>query len=371
MLGTGLFNSDGELWVRRRRILQPVFQGDSLSELDGIIQHYVGQTVERWRHAADRNETVDAGQEMTDLALRIAVKLFFGMEVEGDQAEIAGAIDTLVREYAARFRSPLAALWNMTGFPTPSNRRVQAAQARLNRVVTDITRNLRTNGECLTGYLAGAVDTDTGQPLTSDELRAEVMTLLIAGHETTAMALTWTVYLLSRHPQVQTELRKDVQDGLAGRSPALADLPQLGNVRTVIEEALRLYPPAWAFSRRASTDDIIGGYQIPAGARLMISPFITHRLPEFWTEPEEFRPSRFAPKEAEGRDPYAYIPFGAGPRQCIGRRMALSEATLIVASLAQHFTLTSDDGSPVPPDALVTLRPGRPVLLRPVLGRDQ
>jgi cytochrome P450 len=209
----------------------------------------------------------------------------------------------------------------------------------------------------LLGLLMGAVDEQTGERMSDQQLRDESITMLIAGHETVASALAWTWDLLARNPEAEAMLHEELARELGGRTPTAEDLPRLKYTEMVFQEAMRLYPPAWIISRKAQDDDEIGGYRIPKAALVVTSPYVTHRMPELWPEPELFRPERFRPEEAAGRHRYAYYPFGGGPRLCIGSGFAMTEAALIIATIAQRFTLRTLSDKPVAADPGVTLRP--------------
>ena len=200
-------------------------------------------------------------------------------------------------------------------------------------------------------------DEETGEGMTNQQVRDEVLTLLLAGHETTANALCWTFLLLAQHPHIEATLQQEYQRVLNGRPPLIEDLPQLPLTRMVIEEAMRLYPPAWAFGRHALQEDEIGGYAVPKGAYVLLFPYVTHRHPAFWERPDEFDPERFSPERAAGRLRFAYFPFGGGPRLCIGNQFALAEAQLILATILSHYQLRLLPGALVVPEPLVTLRP--------------
>jgi len=202
-----------------------------------------------------------------------------------------------------------------------------------------------------------ARDEETGDVMTDRQLRDEVMTIFLAGHETTSLALTWIWYLLSQHPDAQQLVEREVDASLQGRTPGYEDLARLPYTRMVIEEAMRLYPPAWGFSRQALGPDTIGGYHLPKGWLVFVIPAVMHRLPAYWADPDRFDPLRFTPEQTAARPKFVYLPFGAGPRQCIGNQFALIEAQLIVATLAQRYRLRLLPGHPVEPWALVTLRP--------------
>lgn len=210
-------------------------------------------------------------------------------------------------------------------------------------------------GGDLLGMLMAARDPETGEGMSDVQLRDEVMTLFLAGHETTANALSWTFYLLSQHPDIRAKVTAEARAALSGRVPALHDLPKLSFTLQVIEESMRLYPPVWLLMRRAESDDVIAGHKIPKNAFVAVCPWVTHRDPRYFPEPEAFRPERFAAGEPSPR--FAYFPFAGGPRVCIGKQFALMEAQIVLGTLAQHFTLDLVDGHPVDPDPAITLRP--------------
>jgi cytochrome P450 len=259
--------------------------------------------------------------------------------------------------------------------PTPGRRRFQAALARLDHLVwqhIQAGRQQAGDHADLLALLLAARDPANGAGMAPQQLRDEVMTLLFAGHETTALALAWTWDLLARHPAVATRLRQDVAAVLGGRVPAVADLPHLPYLRMVVEEALRLYPPAWMIARAARAADHIVGYPIPAGTTVFLSPYLTHRHPAVWPEPERFDPERFAAARAAARPPGAYFPFAAGPRACLGAPLAMLEAQLIVAQVIQAYDVALVGGRPVVPQPRLTLRPrhGVPMVVhgRPAAG---
>jgi len=256
----------------------------------------------------------------------------------------------------------LAALFPLPGaVPTPKNLRFRAALRALDRVVLSLIAERRRDGADrgdLLSMLLAARDEDTGEGLTDQQLRDEVMTLLLAGHETTAMGLSWTFYLLSLHPGARRALEKELDAAPAGGNGAAAeDLHRLRYTRMVLDEALRLFPPAWVVTRSADADDEIGGFAIPAGSRVLVSPYVTHHDPALWDDPEGFDPERFAPEAQEGRPRYAYFPFGGGPHLCIGAGFAIMEATIVLATVGRRLRLDLEPGRPVAIDPLVTLRP--------------
>jgi cytochrome P450 len=254
--------------------------------------------------------------------------------------------------------------------PTPGNLRARAALRTLDHIVAKIIARRRSRGPTadadLLSRLLEARDESGGEGMSDRQIRDEVMTLLLAGHETTAMALSWTWYLLDRHPETADRLRTEIDAALGDRDPTVDDMPQLASVTRVLEETMRLYPPAWIITRVATEDDEIGGYRVPAGTMITLSPYLTHRVPEVWPDPERFDPDRFLPEQAESRPRLAYFPFAGGPRQCIGSEFALTEATLVVATIMRRYRLELLPGRTIVPQPLITLRPrgGLPMIPR-------
>jgi cytochrome P450 len=270
---------------------------------------------------------------------------------------IGEAVTILNRHTTARFDSPIGLL--LAGVP-PLMPRPRRALRTLDEVVFGILRDRRrgaSEGGDLLSTLVELRDEETGEGMSDRQLRDEVMTLLLAGHETTANALAWTWHLLGRHPAAAERLRAELAAVLGRRMPTVADLPQLPWTRMVLEEAMRLYPPAWLISRAAMEDDVIGGYHVPRGATVILSPWVTHRHPDLWDDPERFDPERFAPARVAARPRFAYFPFGGGPRLCIGSGFAMTEAQLVLASVASRYRLEPVPGHEPRLEPLVTLRP--------------
>jgi cytochrome P450 len=244
-------------------------------------------------------------------------------------------------------------------FPTTDHRRFLPARRALDQIVyrfIEERRRSETDTGDLLAMLLAARDEETGEGMTDEQIRDEVMTIFLAGHETTAVLLTWTFFLLSTHPEIAERHHEELAAVLGGRSPVVADLANLPYNRMVVEESMRLYPPAWVVSRMPLVDDIVGGYLIPQRVNVFLSPYITHRHPEFWTNPEGFDPEHFSPERSAGRPRYAYFPFGGGPRQCIGNNFALMEAQLVLATIAQRFRLDLAAAYRPVPQAMITLR---------------
>lgn len=355
-IGEGLLTSEGSFWLRQRRLMQPAFHRQRLTRFGHVMTTEAEAIIDGWRAKAARREAVDVASEMMHLTLRIVARVMFSADVslaELDQVERAVGISL---RYSIKLSQSYLTLplW----LPFPLHRRFRGARADLDRIVyrmIDEHRQASTTSDDLLSMLLSARDADTGETMTDRQVRDEVMTIFLAGHETTAVALTWTFYLLSQHPEVARRLQEELVSVLAGRVPTVADLPLLPYTRAVVDETMRLYPPAWIVTRMPLADEVIGGYRVARGANVFMSPYITHRHPDFWNEPERFDPERFLGEGPE-RHRYAYFPFGGGPHLCIGNNFALLEAQLVLATIAQRFQLALVPGHPVAMEPLVTLR---------------
>jgi cytochrome P450 len=366
VLGNGLFTSDGKFWLRQRRLAQPAFHRHRVAAFADTMSDEATTVAERWQALAGSGRPIDVAPEMMRLTLNVVTRALFTAERAEDVSAIAESITTLVEDITVRFNHPF---YPPPGLPTPRNRRFRHALRTLDRVVYGIIaerRRQRADTGDLLGLLLEARDEESGEGMTDKQLRDEVATFYLAGHETTAVALTWVWYLLSTHPDVASRLHAELDDVLNGRVPSLGDLPSLPYTLMVIEEAMRLYPPVWITSRKAIADDVIGGYRVPANAIVAVSPYAVHHSRQLWDDPDRFDPERFASERVKDRPPFAYFPFGGGPRQCIGMGFALMEAQLILATLAQRFVLDLVPGTKVVPLALATLRPahGLPMTIR-------
>lgn len=381
--GRGLLTSDGDFWLRQRRLAQPAFHKARVSGFGPLMLAASETMLAHWDARAAAGRPIDVAAEMMHVALQIVGKTLLSVEI-GDQADhLAQATLTVLDHIVGRARTfGIVPEW----LPTPGNRRHKAAMrvlegtvyrtihARRPAPLIPLTRKeaeaahpapSQAGGPAdLLGMLMAARDETTGEGMTDLHLRDEVMTALIAGHETVASALAWTWYLLAEHPEAEAKLHEELARVLGGRRPTPDDLAQLPYTQAVFEEALRLYPPAWIITRKALADDEIAGHRIPAGSLVVTSPYVTHRLPQFWDEPEEFRPERFLPEAAAKRHRFAYYPFGGGPRLCIGSGFAMVEAGLIIATVAQRFVLRLAPGAEIEVEPGVTLRPKHGLLMR-------
>jgi len=357
LIGEGLFTSEGDFWRRQRKLAQPAFHRQRLGGFVATMVDATRTMLDRWAVRARSGTVFDVASEMSRLTLGIVGRTLFSRNLDDEADEVGHTLAetlALVNDRTMRFLpSPL---W----WPTRENRRLRRTIGVLDRVVYDIIEARRRTGEPhedLLDMLLRARDEETGEGMTDRQLRDEVMTFVLAGHETTAVALSWTWYLLDRHPAVAERLRAEVTGALGDRTPTIDDLPRLQYARMVVEEAMRLYPPVWGFFRQALGPDTVGEHTVPKGALVLISPYLTHRHPRFWDDPERFDPERFIPERVRERPRFAYLPFSGGPRLCIGNEFALMEAQLAVAMTVQRYTLRLVPGARVEPESRVTLRP--------------
>lgn len=364
VLGEGLITSTGDEWLHQRRLMQPAFHRERLARFGSVATRATLDMLERWDVIAARGQPLDAWDEMMRLTLRIVGESLFSVKVGAGADTIGTAFTVLNEDVAYRLRDVVVPpLW----VPTKRNRAFKNARAQLDAVVYAMIRHRQEAGDPrddLLGMLLEARDRAAGEGMSDRQVRDEVMTLLLAGHETTALLLVWTWYLLATHPPITCKLRNELDTALAGRLPTVDDLAALEYTEMVLHESLRLHPPVWIISRRAIDDDEIGGYPIPAGSNVTVSPYTMHRHPAFWTDPQRVEPERFAPERAAGRHRYAYLPFGGGPRYCIGSHFAMMEAQLILATVSQRYRLTLLPDQVVEPEPLVTLRPRHGLKMR-------
>ena len=358
--GEGLVTSDGALWKQQRKLMQPAFHHRQLAAYaDVMVAHAV-----RMMDSFVDGESRDIGAEMTKLTLGIVVKSLFGADLPREASQVSRSMLVILDAANQRLSSVLRV---PSWIPTGRNLRERRALAELDAMLQILIRTRRASGDGhddLLSVLLAAVDEDSGARMSDQQLRDEMMTLFLAGHETTANALTWTLYLLSRHPDVDTKLFDELQRVLADRVPSVSDLPKLHYTEMVIREALRLYPPAPGLAREPIEDVTIGGYNVPKGSLVSANTYAIQRDSRFFADPEGYDPDRFAPGWEERIPRYAYLPFGAGPRVCIGSGFAIMEARMILATVAQRYKLSLETDETIRPIQLVTLRPSRPVRMR-------
>ena len=370
VFGEGLLTSEGEFWLRQRRLAQPAFHRARIASYAATMVEYTEKLLEGWRDG----EELDAHQEMMRLTLRIVGKTLFDADVERDAQGVGKSLELLL-EIGADFRRTIfVPHW----LPTPANLRIKREVAHIEKILYRIIAERRASGRDkgdLLSMLLAAQDED-GSRMTDKQLRDETITLFLAGHETTASTLSWTWWLLAQNPAVEAKLHAELDAVLGGRAPTLDDLANLPYTNHVITEVLRLYPTAWGLARLVVEDDEIAGYPATKGMGIAMAQWVVHRDSRWYEAPEEFRPERWQGDLVKRLPRFAYFPFGGGARQCIGNTFALMEAALVLATVAQKFRLRMVAGHPVVPLASITLRPRHGVRVRlerrqSVLARDK
>jgi cytochrome P450 len=342
LLGNGIMTSEGEFWRRQRRMMQPSFHRRVIDQFSALIRNVNDKFAERWAEKAARAEAVNLSDDTSELTLEIVLRSIFGNDLARLEAQFgANPFEVVAKEqnrdlkFAFRFRS-------------------------LTKLVAELIDRRRRTGEEHFDFLSmlmASRDRETDEAMSDKELIDEVLTLIVAGHETTAAALTWTWYLVSQHPDAQVRLQAEADRMSADQTLGLDAAESLEFTHQVLQEALRLYPPGWLITRRTLEADELGGFPIAPRTDVFISPFMLHRHPAFWSEPEEFRPERFAGPDAEERHRFAYIPFAVGPRHCIGENIAMFEMLVHVQAMSRRFRLTRADDDPIELEAQINLRP--------------
>lgn len=350
-LGNGLLISDGDFWKRQRKLAQPAFHTGRIHAYADTMVDYSLKLRDRWQVG----ETVNVAEDMMQLTLFIVAKTLFNADVRDDAQDVGDALDVLLHfVIEASRRVVRLPEW----LPTPQKRRKQQSIDTLNDITMTIINERRATPED-TGDLLSMLlmaEDENGVGMSDEEVKNEALTLFLAGHETTANALTWTLYLLSQHPEIDQRVYDEIHSVLDDRPPTLADLKDMPYTLMVFKEAMRLYPPAWAFSRQATEDVSIGDHTIPQKWDVLIIPYVIHRNPDLWENPEQFNPERFSAENEKQIPRYAYLPFGGGARVCIGNSFALMEGHLVLATLLQRYKFDLAQAK-VEPEPLVTLRP--------------
>jgi cytochrome P450 len=359
IFGNGLITNEGSSWLQQRRLIQPAFHRERIESYANTMVAYAERMIATWRDGEER----DIHRDMMHLTLEIVTKTLFNVEIAGERDRIAVALNTLM-QLSSGARMLLPPLLRLT--PTPGNLRYLQAARRLDDIVYALIRERRASGKVhgasgkiiddLLSTLLEARD-ETGASMPDKQLRDEVMTILLAGHETTAVSLSWTWYLLAQNPEVEQKLCAELRQVLNGRSPTPGDLPELRYTERVIKEAMRLYPPVWTLVRNPIKDCEIGGYRVLAGASVIMSPWVMHRDPQHYDEPERFNPDRWLDERTIGASKFTYFPFGGGPRSCIGSTFAMMEAVLVLATITQRYKIGVLQDPPVEPLPTITLRP--------------
>jgi cytochrome P450 len=352
VFGNGLLTSEGDFWLRERRLCQPAFHREQVAAYGAVMVDYTERAVAEWRDGDVR----DVHQDMMRLTSRIAAQTLLGADVGSDVDQVEPALDVVIEQIAIRFKRPFAF---PDAVPTPGNLRYRKAVHRLNDLIYKAIRERRaatSRSDDLLSLLLHAQDSD-GTKMTDQQLRDEAITLFLAGHETTALALSWTWYLLSQHPEVEAKLWAELAAVLGGRAPSVADLARLHYTGMVVMESLRLYPPAYVMGREAVNDCEVGGYPVGRGNTVFVSQWLMHHDARYFENPDAFIPERWADGLVKRLPKYAYFPFGGGPRMCIGSNFAAIEAALLLATIAQRFRLTLVPDHPIELLPSITLRP--------------
>jgi cytochrome P450 len=352
LLGQGLLTSEGATHVRQRRLMQPAFHRDRVADYAAVMTEYAARARDGWTDGS----TIDASQEMMRLTLAVVGKTLFGADVQSQAREVGAALAAVLESFWM-LMLPFADL--LERLPIPSLRRSRAARARLDSVIYSmIAERRRSPGDRgdLLSMLLMAQDEEDSTGMTDQQVRDEAMTLFLAGHETTANALSWMWYLLSQSPEMEQKLHDEIDRTLDGRLPTVADIQSLPYVEKVVTETMRLYPPAWIIGRRALEDYPVDDYVLPARSIVIVSPYLIQRDARFYESPDRFLPDRWTPDFKASLPPFAYFPFGGGARRCIAESFAWMELVLVASTLAQRWRLRLVPGHPVVPQPVVTLR---------------
>jgi cytochrome P450 len=363
-LGEGLVTSEGAVWARQRRLIQPAFQRQRISRYSSVVTEATSEMIQRWETCAGQGQSIDVASQITQLTLGIITRVMFSTDITA-ASDVGAAFTTALKDAMDRMTAiVILPKW----LPVPANLRFNRALRTLEGIVDMIIRKHLCEGSTQQDLLSllSAEHVETQGCLGKRELRDQVMTILLVGHETTANSIAWAFYLLSKHQWAWQRMRDEVEQTLAGRVPTYEDLPGLSWTRMVYEESLRLYPPVWLIPRRAIEADEVGGYYIPAQSHVLISPYVMHRHPSYWNQPEEFNPERFSPEQINRRQQHTYLPFGAGPRACVGGSLAMMEALMILAMVTQKYRLQLLSGFNVAPEPLLTLRFRRGLAMTPI-----
>jgi cytochrome P450 len=369
-IGDGLFVSQGDFYVRQRRVAEPAFQRDRIAAFAPMMIETTQAMLDRWSGVAERGQVLDITTEILSLTLTIVMKTLFSADVRAKADTIAEAVRGCTSWVHGRLESRinLPETW-----PLPVNRRFEQNRAVLDDfvygLIAERRRSEQDSGDLLSKYMATR-DELTGEYMNDKQLRDEVTTIFLGGYETTAIAIIWTFYVLSRYPEIERRVRDELNAAVGDRPATYDDLPNLPYLRMVVMESMRLYPPVWTISRAAIEDDVIGDYHIPAGSVVFLSQYVTHRHPEFWDNPEGFDPERFTKERMAERHKYAYFPFSGGLRRCVGFSLAMMEAPLVIALVLQAYrlNLVPDYRADPRPRIFLFPRHGMPMMVERING---
>jgi cytochrome P450 len=349
LLGNGIMTSEGELWKRQRYMMQPAFHRRVITEFSKLIDACNERFIAKWEAQAARGELVNVTDDMSELTLEIVLLSIFGTDLERLEKDFgSNPFDIVTKETARdlKFAFKFRQLAKLVGALAKRRRDEKSEHFDFLQMMMD------------------ARDKETGAPMSDKELIDEAMTLIVAGHETTASGLNWTWYLLSQNPQAEALLHAEIDASEEKREPSLPDMEQLTYTKNVVDEALRLYPPGWLLARRTIAPDVLSGYDVPAGTDVFLSPYLLHRHPRYWKEPDAFRPERFDSAHESERPRFAYMPFAAGPRHCIGETLALYEMYMHLYKVARRYRLTYVPDRPLEVEAHINLRTKYPLMMK-------
>ncbi len=354
VLGEGMLASDGESWKQQRRRALPFFNRNAIEQVVPLIQSRTRAMLDRWTEIAQRGESMDVSAEMTELTLTIIIDALFGVDIHDRMGDLGQALDTLLNDLGSmgctQLNTPLM-------FSPDDRARFKTALATLDQIVAEIIakrREMRHAPDNLLAFLLATQEAGANGPLSERELRDEVVTLMIAGHETTSLILSWGWKLLAENQEIEQALHQELDRELAGNVPGIADLERLPLTLMVLREAMRLYPPVWFIARKSMYAGELNGIYIPENVPVIVSPYAIHRHPNYWARPDQFDPQRFAAHASQAK--YTYMPFGGGRHLCLGMNLALVEGHMIMAMIAQKFSIRPDAEGPVVPQPAITLR---------------
>lgn len=367
VMGDGLLTSEGDKWLQQHRLMMPMFHRKSIKNFGGMIMDEARTMIERWEQFQEEDEPIDLMNETTRITLRIICRALFSWDLDEhgkNVRQIGEDIDTLRRQFRSRVLGYRFPDW----VPTPLNRKSLKAEKRLDEIINEIIDERRGQEEEYEDFLSMlmlAEDEETGATMSQEQIRDEVITFFLAGHETTATALAWTWYELNDYPEIHSNLHEHADSILDGYDEFSYDLYEdLDYAGQVVDESMRLNPPVPVIAREAADEDVVAGYHIPEGTTFLLSQYLAHRDPEIWDDPEEFNPERFAGDKQDERHPYSYFPFGGGARMCIGRELALLEARLIISQVVRRFRLErTEPNRSISKDYGVTMSPGDPIMM--------
>ncbi len=360
LMGNGLLLNEGQSWLRQRRIMQPAFSKQRVESYAPVMVECTQRMLDQWREG----ETRDVARAMMELTMAIAGRTLLGIDVGERFNEVTGHLRVVMLDFLARFGAAVPLPYWV---PTIRNLRMRRTVGKLDHILQRLIEQRRTEGAGGGDFLSlllNAKDEEDGQGISDGQIRDEVMTMFLAGHETTANALAWTWSLLGKHPEIQQRVRDEARSVFGGRQPTAADVSKLTFCEMVIREGMRLYPPAYVVGRRPMEDLTLGEHFIPARTNVLMSQWIVQRDPRWFVDPLRFDPDRWRDNLASRLPKYAYFPFGGGPRVCIGNAFAMFEATLVLAMMAERFTLELLNEKPIRIQPAVTLRPGEPIMVK-------